>query len=71
VNFDGTTGSSLAYDGSSIIVTQTARNLERIRNILNRYNDIRKVEIEAKFMEVQEGTLEELGVNWNVTTKVT
>ncbi len=71
VNFDGTSGSSLAYDGSSIIVTQTARNLERIRNILNRYNDIRQVEIEAKFMEVQQGTLEELGVNWNVTTKAT
>jgi len=71
VNFDATPGSSLAYDGSSIIVTQTARNLERIRNILNRYNDIRQVEIEAKFMEVQEGALEELGVNWNVTTKAT
>lgn len=71
VNFDATEGSSLAYDGSSIIVTQTARNLERIRNILNRYNDIRQVEIEAKFMEVQEGTLDELGVNWNVATKAT
>lgn len=71
VNFDATPGSSLAYDGSSIIVTQTARNLERIRNILNRYNDIRQVEIEAKFMEVQEGALEELGVNWSVATKST
>lgn len=71
VNFEATTGSSLAYDGSSIIVTQTARNLERIRNILNRYNDIRQVEIEAKFMEVQEGALEELGVNWNIATKAT
>lgn len=71
VNFEATAGSSLAYDGSSIIVTQTARNLERIRNILNRYNDIRQVEIEAKFMEVQEGALEELGVNWNVATKAT
>ena len=69
VNFETTPGSSLAYDGSSIIVTQTARNLERIRNILNRYNDIRQVEIEAKFMEVQEGALEELGVSWNVATK--
>lgn len=71
VNFEATPDSSLAYDGSSIIVTQTARNLERIRNILNRYNDIRQVEIEAKFMEVQEGALEELGVNWNVATKTT
>ncbi|MBI5693912.1 MAG: type II secretory pathway, component PulD [Verrucomicrobia bacterium] len=62
-------GSSLAYDGSAIIVTQTARNNERIRNILARYNDVRQVEIEAKFMEVQEGALEELGVNWNLSRR--
>jgi len=71
VNFEAAPGSSLAYDGSSIIVTHTLRNLERIRNILNRYNDIRQVEIEAKFMEVQEGALEELGVSWNLNTKAT
>lgn len=69
VNFDGTPGSSLAYDGSAMIVTQTARNLERIRNILNRYNDVRQVEIEAKFIEVQAGALEELGISWNVTRR--
>ncbi len=62
-------GSSLAYDGSAIIVTQTARNMERIRNILARYNDVRQVEIEAKFMEVQEGALEELGVTWNLSRR--
>jgi general secretion pathway protein D len=64
VDFDGTPKSSLAYDGAAIIVTQTTRNIERIRNILNRYNDVRQVEIEAKFMDVQEGALDELGVNW-------
>lgn len=62
-------GSSLAYDGSAIIVTQTARNNERIRNILGRYNDVRQVEIESKFMEVQEGALEELGVTWNLSRR--
>jgi general secretion pathway protein D len=62
-------GSSLAYDGSAIIVTQTPRNIERIRNILARYNDVRQVEIEAKFMEVQEGALEELGVSWNLSRR--
>ncbi|MCW5547867.1 MAG: type II secretory pathway, component PulD, partial [Opitutaceae bacterium] len=69
VNFEAVAGSSLAYDGSAIIVTQSARNLERIRNILNRYNDIRQVEIEAKFMEVQEGALEELGISWSAATR--
>lgn len=62
-------GSSLAYDGSAIIVTQTARNIERIRNILARYNDVRQVEIESKFMEVAEGALEELGVQWNLSRR--
>lgn len=66
VVFDSTPGASLAYDGSAMIVTQTPRNLERIRNILNRYNDVRQVEIEAKFMEVQQGALDELGVTWNI-----
>jgi general secretion pathway protein D len=64
-------GSSLAFDGSQLIATQTPRNLERIRNILRRYNDVRQVEIEAKFMEVQEGVLDELGVQWNVAKKAT
>jgi general secretion pathway protein D len=62
-------GASLAYDGSAIIVTQTARNMERIRNILDRYKDVRQVEIEAKFMEVQEGALEEMGVTWNLSRR--
>lgn len=64
VKFSTTPGSSLVYDGSAIIVNQSSKNIEKIRNILNRYNDVRQVEIEAKFMEVQEGALEELGVNW-------
>jgi general secretion pathway protein D len=69
VNFEAVPGSSLAYDGSAIIVTQSARNIERIRNILSRYNDVRQVEIESKFMEVQEGALEELGVTWNLSRR--
>jgi general secretion pathway protein D len=71
VSFEGVTGSTLAFDGSQLIATQTPRNLERIRNILTRYNDVRQVEIEAKFMEVQQGALEELGVQWNLATKTT
>ena len=69
VTFDGVEGATLAFDGSQLIVTQTGRNLERIRNILTRYSDVRQVEIEAKFMEVQQGALEELGVQWNLATK--
>src|SRR5258708_1777685 len=71
VSFESVNGSTLAFDGSQLIATQTPRNLERILNILNRYNDVRQVEIEAKFMEVQQGALDELGVQWNVATKPT
>jgi general secretion pathway protein D len=69
VTFEDQPGATLAFDGSQIIVTQTPRNLARIRTILVRYNDVRQVEIEAKFMEVQQGALEELGVQWNVATR--
>lgn len=68
VDFDNTPGSTLAFDGSQLIVTQSPRNLLRIGNILQRYRDLRQVEIEAKFMEVQEGALEELGVQWSLAT---
>ncbi|MEZ5278206.1 MAG: type II secretory pathway, component PulD [Opitutaceae bacterium] len=64
VNFESVPGSSLVYDGSAMIVTHTSRNLQRIRNILNRYSEVRQVEIEAKFMEVAEGDLEESGIDW-------
>jgi general secretion pathway protein D len=66
VNFDGTPGASLVYDGSELIVTHTSRSLSRIRNILNRYSNIRQVEIEAKFIDVDEGVLEEAGIDWLV-----
>ncbi|MBA3849663.1 MAG: type II secretory pathway, component PulD [Opitutus sp.] len=69
VNFEDTPGSTLAFDGSQLIVTHTPRNLVRVDNILARYRDVRQVEIEAKFMEVQDGALEELGVNWRAATK--
>lgn len=69
VSFEGVAGATLAFDGSQLIVTQTPRNLTRVRNILNRYSEVRQVEIEAKFMEVQQGALEELGVQWNVATQ--
>jgi general secretion pathway protein D len=65
VNFE-LPGTSLAFDGDQLIVTQTRRNLERMRAILRNYNDVKQVEIEAKFLEVAQNDLEELGFNWTV-----
>ena len=70
VKFDGVEGSSLVFDGSAMLVTQTPRNMARIRTILTRYAAVRQVEIEAKFLEVEDGALEELGVNWNASRRV-
>lgn len=68
VEFEGIRGASLAFDGTQLIVTQTSRNLERMRNILRRYEKTRQVEIEAKFLEVQQEDLDELGFDWTVAT---
>ncbi len=65
VNFE-LPGASLAFDGEQLIVTQTGRNLERMRVILRNYNEVKQVEIESKFLEVQQGDLEELGFDWTI-----
>ncbi|HBM86744.1 MAG TPA: type II secretory pathway, component PulD [Opitutae bacterium] len=65
VNFE-LPGASLAFDGEQLIVTQTSRNLERMRVILRNYNEVKQVEIEAKFLEVTQGDLDELGFKWGV-----
>lgn len=61
-------GSSLIYDGTDVWVTQTKRNLERVRNVFRRLTDVRQVEIEAKFLEVSESAVNELGFDWQVTS---
>ncbi|MDC0497472.1 type II secretory pathway, component PulD, partial [bacterium] len=65
VNFE-TPGASLAFDGEQLIVTQSRRNLERMRVILRNYNEVKQVEIEAKFLEVAQNDLEEVGFDWTV-----
>ena len=68
VNFEGVTGSSLAFDGEKLIITQTPRNIERLRVILANYNQVKQVEIEAKFLEVSQNDLDELGFHWGVSS---
>ncbi len=60
-------GSGLAYDQTKLWVTNTRRNLDKVRNILLRYSDVKQVEIESKFMEVNQGALKEIGFNWRVS----
>ncbi len=67
VPFDTVEGANLALADGQLIVTQTPRHLEKIRDILRRYSDVKQVEIETKFLEVQQSDLEELGIEWLVT----
>ncbi|HCI56939.1 MAG TPA: hypothetical protein DEW74_02320 [Opitutae bacterium] len=61
-----TEGTGFAYDGQQIIVTHERPQLKRIAAIIERYRQCKQVSIEAKFLEVQQGVLEELGVKWNL-----
>ncbi len=65
VNFD-LAGASIAFDGEQLIVTQTRRNLDRMRTILRNYNEVKQVEIETKFLEVSQNDLQELGFDWGI-----
>jgi general secretion pathway protein D len=58
---------TLSFDGTRLIVTQSPKNLDRVKNIIRRYSDIKQVHIEAKFIEVEQKVLNELGVNWSIT----
>ncbi len=58
-------GTNLAFDGAQLIVTQTPRNIKHVRDILAKYAETKQVEIEAKFIEVQQGVLDELQFGWN------
>ncbi len=40
VDFNGVAGAKLTYDGEALIVSQTPRNIERLRNIVARYPDL-------------------------------
>jgi general secretion pathway protein D len=66
VPFDPIEGANLALADGQLIVTQSARNMEKVRNILRRYTEVKQVEIEARFLEVRQGDLEELGFDWAV-----
>jgi general secretion pathway protein D len=66
VNFEGVVGSSLAFDGEQLIVTQTPRNIERLRTLLRNYTEVKQVEIETKFLEVSQNDLDELGFHYTV-----
>ena len=61
---------TLSFDGTRLIVSQSRKNLDRVKNIIRRYSDIKQVHIEAKFIEVEQKVLNELGFNWNMSPEL-
>ena len=58
-----------AYDGSNLIVTHEELWLQRIEAILQQYRQCKQIAIEAKFLEVTQGVLDELGLKFSTGTQ--
>ncbi len=66
IPFRSVEGASIVHRGSRLLVNHTARAIDEIRLTLRELDLTDQVEIEAKFMEVVQGDLDELGFQWNV-----
>ena len=68
IPFDDARGHKFVFDGFQMIVTHERRFLDLIERILERLDQdsSRQVEIETKFLEVQEGVLDEISFDWNM-----
>jgi general secretion pathway protein D len=66
IPFDDSKGHKFAFDGFQMSVTHERRYLDLIERILAKLdkNSGIQVEIEAKFLEVQEGALDEISFDW-------
>ena len=63
--FDDAKGHKFVFDGFQMIVTHDRRSLDLIERILAKMDEAGlQVEIETKFLEVQEGALDEITFDW-------
>jgi general secretion pathway protein D len=65
-------GSSLVYNSrtSTIIIRNTPENLEIFERVLSAYNFVpSQIEIEAKFVQISQNDLDNLGFDWQMGTK--
>ena len=67
INFDESKGHKMTFNGNSLIVTHDRKSLDKISRILSKIDETsaKQVEIEAKFLEVQEGALDEISFDWS------
>lgn len=66
IPIDRSKGQNFVFDGFQMIVTHDRRSLDLIERILAKLDEdsSRQVEIETKFLEVQEGALDEITFDW-------
>ena len=68
IEFDDEKGHKFVFDGFQIIATNTRRNLDKLNRLLTKLDERagQQVEIETKFIEVQQGAMEEISFDWNL-----
>ena len=68
IEFDEPKGHKFVFDGFQIIATNTRRNLDKLTRLLTKLDkdSSQQVEIETKFIEVQQGAMEEISFDWNI-----
>jgi len=64
---DFPSGAKLAYVAGKIYVTNTPKNLDLIDHFLKKYSEVKQVEVEARFLDVTQGDLQEAGAQWNLS----
>lgn len=66
ISFDPAKGHGFKFDGFILTVTHERKELDKIQRILERIDSSssKQIEIEAKFLEVNEGALDELSFDW-------
>jgi general secretion pathway protein D len=66
IPFKDDKGHKFSFDGFQMIITHERRFLDLIERILSKLDQdsSRQVEIETKFLEVQEGALDEISFDW-------
>ncbi len=69
IPFRNIQGASVIHRGNRLMVNQTARNIEEIRRTLREIDVVEQVEIEAKFMEVVQSDLDQLGFQWDISAR--
>ncbi|HTB62681.1 MAG TPA: hypothetical protein VK737_03755, partial [Opitutales bacterium] len=60
-------GSRVSYASPNIYVTNTPKNLQALDSFLKQFSTVKQAEIEARFLDVNQGDLQEMGFNWNVS----